>query len=335
MKILVAALTAAALSLGALGARAYHVATTFVLGGDGGWDYVAFDTLGQRLFIARATRVMVVRPETGKVIAEIPNIGGAHGIAIADEFGHGFATGGRDSSVTMFDLKSLAILRKVTAAPDADAVLYDPVTKRVFTFNGDSKSSSVFDAKTGDKVGTIDLKSGPEFGVSDFAGKLYVNLEDEGAIAEIDARAMTVTRRWPLAPCKSPTGLAIDRERHLLFSGCRSKVMAISDAAAGKLLTTVPIGAGVDAAVYDADTKLAFASNGDGTLSVLSESGGQWNVATVQTMPGARTMALDPKTHRIFTVSAKFGPAPAATPGNERPRPPVIPGTFSLLVLDP
>ena len=329
-------IAAAALSLGALAHSGYHVASTHVLGGDGGWDYIAFDSLGHRLFIARQTRVMVVDPESGKVITEIQGIGGAHGTAIADEFGHGFITGGRDSSVTMFDLQTLTVLGKTTAAPDADAILYDPATKHVFTFNGDSKSSTVIDASTGKKLGTIDLGAGPEFGVSAWDGKLYVNLEEEGEIAEINAAAMKVTRKWSIAPCKSATGLAIDRSTHRLFSGCRNKVMAISDALAGKLITTVPIGAGVDANAFDPETKLAFASNGDGTLSVVSQNAsGAYEVATVQTMTGARTMALDTKTHRIYTVSAKFGPAPAPTASEPRPRPAMIPNSFTLLTLDP
>jgi DNA-binding beta-propeller fold protein YncE len=328
-------LTALALAFAAT-APGYHVTQTFVLGGDGGWDYVAFDSVGHRLFIARQTRDMVVDPATGKLLGEIPGLGGAHGVAFAYEFGHGFATSGRDSTVTMFDLKTLQVLGRAIAAPDADAILYDPATKRVFSMNGDSKSASAFDPSTGLKIGTVDLGAGPEFGVSAGDGKLYINLEDKGAIAEVDAQALTVTRQWSIAPCESPTGLAIDRAHHRLFSGCRNKVMAISDAAAGQLLTTVPIGAGVDANAFDPGTGYAFSSNGEGTITVVHEdSPDKFSVAeTVTTMPSARTMALDPRTHTLYTVGAKFGPAPTeATPDNPRKRPPMIPGTFSLLVV--
>jgi DNA-binding beta-propeller fold protein YncE len=319
------------------GAQSYHVAHTYTLGGNGGWDYVSLDTAGHRLFIARQDRVMVVDPATGKVVAEIPGLNGAHGVAFAYQSGHGFATSGRDSSVVMFDLKTLAVAGRTTAALDADAILYDPATQRVFTFNGDANSSTVLDAASGKRIGTIDLGTGPEFAVSAGDGKLYVNLEEKGAVAEIDAAAMKVTRQWSLAPCQTPTGLAIDRVHHRLFSGCRSGVMAISDASAGKLITTLPIGQAVDACRFDPATQLAFASNGDGTLTVVHEDApDQFRVVTtVPTRRGARTMELDEATHRIFTVTADFGPTPATTPEHPRPRPPIVPGTFALLVLEP
>ena len=318
-------------------AQAYHVARTMLLGGDGGWDYVALDTVGHRLFVARQNRVMVVDPSDGKVLTEIPGLNRAHGIAFAYEAGHGFATSGADSTVTMFDLKTLQVLGHTTAAPDDDAVLYDPATKRIFTFNGDAHSSTVIDASSGQRIGTIELGAGPEFGVSSGDGKLYVNLEDKGAVAEIDASAMKVTREWSLAPCQSPTGLAVDRAHHRLFSGCRNQVMAISDASAGRLITTMPIGAGVDGCAFDPGTALAFSSNGDGTLTVVHEDGpSQFRVvANVTTRRGARTLALDEQTHRIFTVTADFGPPPPPTPERPRPRPSIVPGTFTLLVLDP
>ncbi len=330
------ALVAPLLALGLVAGPGYHVLTTHQIGGPGGWDYVAFDSVGHRLFVARQTRVQVLDPETGAVLGEVPGLGGAHGVAFAYEFGHGFATSGRDSTITMFDLKTLKVLGKAKAALDADAILFDPATKRVFSFNGDSKSSTAVDAKTGAVVGTVDLGSGPEFGVSAGNGKLYVNLEDEGQIAEIDASALKVTRRWPMGTCKSATGLAIDRAHHRLFSGCRSKVMTVSDYEAGKLVATLPIGAGVDAAAFDPGTGYAFSSNGNGTLTVVHEdSPDKFSVAeTVQTMQGARTMALDAKTHKVYLVTAKFGPPPAeSTAANPRRRPEMIPDSFTLLVL--
>jgi len=314
----------------------YHVENTFTLGGDGGWDYLALDTVGHRLFIARQNRVMVVDPATGKVLQEIPGLNGAHGIAFAQGAGHGFATSGRDSTVVMFDLRTLKVLGRTHAADDDDAILYDPATKHIFTFNGDAQSASVIDAASGKNIGTIDLGAKPEFGVSDGQGRLYVNLESTAEVAEIDAAAMKVMRKWSIAPCQSPTGLAIDVAHQRLFSGCRNSVMAISDAATGKLLTTVPIGAGVDACRFDAATGNAYSSNGGaGTISVVHEdSPDHFSVQqTVATMTSARTMEIDPATHQLFTVGAKFGPAPAAAPGARRQRPPMIPGTFTLLVL--
>jgi DNA-binding beta-propeller fold protein YncE len=318
-------------------AQSYHVTQTYTLGGDGGWDYVALDTAGHRLFIARSDRVMVVDPATGKLLTEITGLNRAHGIAFAYAAGHGFVTSGGDSAVVMFDLKTLQVLGRTTAAPDADAILFDPATKRIFTFNGDSRTSSVVDAVTGQKIGTIDLGAAPEFGVSTGDGKLYVNLEDSSAVAEIDPVAMKVTRRWSLAPCESPTGLASDRAHHRLFSGCRNQVMAISDATAGKLITTVPIGQGVDACRFDAGSQLAFSSNGDGTLTVVHEDtpDSYHVVANVPTRRGARTMELDEHTHRLYTVTADFGPPPAPTPDRPRPRPTILPGTFALLILEP
>ena len=314
----------------------YHIIKTYTLGGEGGWDYLAYDSVGHRLFISRQNRVMVVDPATGRQLGAIPGFDRSHGIAFDYKTGHGFATSGGDSSVIMFDLRTLRVLGRTTAAPDADAILFDPATGRVFTFNGDSKSSSVIDGQSGKKIGTVDLGAGPEFGVSDGAGKVYVNLEEDGEVAEIDAKSLKVTRKWPLGSCKGATGLAIDRAHHILFSGCRTKVMAISNATEGKLITTLPIGAGVDATRYDAGTGDAFASTGDGTLTVIHEdSPDKFSVVeTDTTMRGARTMEIDEQNHRVFTVSAKFGPPPAeSTAQNPRRRPPMLPDSFTLLIL--
>jgi DNA-binding beta-propeller fold protein YncE len=314
----------------------YHVVRDFTLGGDGRWDYITVDTAVHRLFIARQTRVMVVDPESGKLLGEVPGLNGAHGVALAYATGHGFATSGRDSSVTMFDLKTLRVLRRTKAADDADAILYDPASKRVFTFNGDANSASVIDPVSGKLAGSIPLGGKPEFGVTTGQGRLYVNLEDKAEIVEIDPAAMRVLRRWSLAPCEEPTGLAVDREHHLLFSGCHNKLMAISNATEGRMIGKVPIGGGVDAGAFDPSSQLAFASNGDGTLTVVHEDSPTSFrvVANVTTRPGARTMALDERTHRIYTVTSAFGPAPAPTPSEPHPRPSLVPGTFSLLVLD-
>lgn len=315
---------------------AYHVVRQIRLGGDGRWDYVTVDTAGNRLFIARQTRVMVVDPASGRLLGEIPGIDGAHGVALDYTTGHGFATAGRSGTVTMFDLQTLEVLGTHPAENDADAILFDPVSKKVFTFNGDAHSASVIDPVSGESVGTIPLGGKPEFGVSAGDGKVYVNIEDRGEIVEIDAAGRRVLRRWSLRPCTEPTGLAIDQVHHRLFSGCHSKVMAISDAVAGKLIATVPIGAGVDGNAFDPATGLAFSSNGEGTLTVVREDSPAsfHRVATIPTRRGARTMALDPRSHRIFTVTADLGTSPAPTEQDPHPRPPVAPDTFTLLVLD-
>lgn len=315
----------------------YQVVATHQLGGDGGWDYIALDTAHNRLFVARSNRLMVVDADKGTLLGEIPGFDRAHGIAFSYATGHGFATSGADSAVTMFDLSTLKVLGQTTVDADDDAILYDPASTHIFTMNGDAHTASVIDATSGKRIGTIPLGGQPEFAVSDGAGKVYVNLEDEGAIVELDPEAMKVTRRWSIAPCESPTGLAIDVAHQRLFSVCRNKIMAVSDATGGKLVATVPIGSGVDAARFDPATGDAFASNGEGSLTVVHESSPDdfQVVQTVSTMSGARTMELDLRSHRLYTVGAKFGAAPDhPTPANPRRRAPMVPGSFTLLVLN-
>ena len=314
----------------------YHMAGTFKLGGDGGWDYLTLDGATNRLFIGRQNRIMVVDPANGKVLGEVPGFNRAHGVAFDRAAGRGFATSGGDGKVVIFDLKTLKVVGRADVDIDDDAILFDPATHHIVTFNGDAHTASVVDPVAGKRIGTIPLGAKPEFGVTDGHGKLYVNLESTSQIAELDAAAMKVVRKWSLAPCQSPTGLAIDTVHHLLFSGCRNRLMAISDAVAGKVVARVPIGRGVDACRYDAATGLAFASTGDGAITVVHEdSPSAFHVVqTVKTEVGARTMELDPSTHRLYTVTAKFGPLPAAAQGRRR-RPPIVPGSFRLLVIDP
>ena len=335
--VLAAALLA--LTAGAVTARAqnYHVTATYKLGGDGGWDYLALDTVGHRLFIARQDRIMVVDEATDSLLGEIPGFDRAHGVAFAYRAGHGFATSGGDSAVRMFDLKTLTVLGKTVAANDDDGILFDPATGHIFTMNGDAGSTTALDARTGKLLGSVDLGGKPEFGVSAADGKLYINLEDKSEVVEVDARRMRVLRHWSIAPCESPSGLAIDRVHHRLFSGCRNGLMGISDAVHGRLVSTVPIGRGVDACRYDPRTRLAFASNGDGTLTVIHEDAPDKYtvVSNATTKQGARTMEIDLASHRVFTVTADFGPMPAPQPGQRRMRPPVVPGSFALLVLEP
>jgi DNA-binding beta-propeller fold protein YncE len=316
-------------------AEDYMVQKKITLGGEGGWDYLTMDAAGRRLFISRGTRVMVVDADSGKLLAEIPDTPGVHGIALAEDLGRGFTSNGRENTVSVFDLKSLKVLSKVKTGENPDAILYDAASKQVFTFNGRSKDATVIDASSGDVLATLPLGGKPEFAVADGRGMVYVNIEDTSELVAIDAKTHKVTARWPLKPCEEPSGLAMDRQKRRLFSGCGNKVMAIVDADSGKLLATAPIGDGVDATAFDPETGLAFSSNGDGTLTIVREEApGKFTVsANVPTMPRARTMALDTKTHNIYLVTAQFGPAPAPTKEQPRPRPPMVPGTFVLLVV--
>ena len=310
----------------------YRITHSYVLGGDGGWDYIVPDPPNHRLFIARQNRVMVVDEESGTLLGEVTGIQGAHGTAVVPATGHGFATSGNDQSVVMFDLKTLKAVGRIPAAEDADAIIYDAASNRVFTFNGDAHSSTVIDPQAGTLITNIPLGGKPEYGASASDGKVYANLTDTNEVVEIDAKAAKVLRRWSTAPCRQPVAMAIDIAHHRLFSGCRSGVMAVSDYAAAKVVATVPIGAGVDGAAFDAMSGDAFASNADGTLTVVHQDApDQYHVAqTVQTVPAARNMGFDPTNHRLFLVSAKFGPAPASGRG----RGPVLPGSFTLLVIE-
>ena len=321
-----------------LSAQAYTITHTYTVGGDGGWDYVVPDAPNHRLFIGRSNRVMVVDMNDGHLIGAITGINGAHGTALAAGTKRGFATSGNDSSVVMFDSRTYKTLGRIPAAEDADAIIYDPASRRIFTFNGDANSSTAIDPRKGTVITNIPLGGKPEEGQSARNGMLYVNLTDSSQIAEIDARNMRVTRRWSTAPCKNPVSMAIDTRHRRLFSGCRSGEMAISDYRSGRVITTLPIGRGVDGAGYDPVMRDAYASNGDGTLTVIHQDTPDTYhvVENVQTAQGARTMGLDPASHRLYVVSARFGPVPAeSTATNPRRRPPILPGTFMVIVVEP
>ena len=329
-------LLAAAIPLLAQAPPVYRITHTYTLGGDGGWDYVIPDPPQHRLFIGRQNRVMVVDENDGKLLGEVTGINGAHGVALADGTGHGFATSGNDGSVVMFDPMTFKVLDRIPAAEDADAIIYDPASKLVFTFNGDAHSSTVIDPRAGKLVTNIQLGGKPEYGVSAGDGKVYANITDNSEVVEIDTKKLNVTRRWSTAPGKQPVAMAIDLKHHRLFSGCRSGVMAVSDYQSGQVVATLPIGTGVDGAAFDASTGDAFASNADGTLTVIHQEGPDKDhvVENVPTAQGARNMGLDPTTHRVFVVSAKFGPPPAGSGANTSKRPPVIPGSFMMMVVE-
>jgi YVTN family beta-propeller protein len=316
------------------GESGYHQLAKYDVGGEGGWDYLTVDDSSNRLFVSRGTHVMVLDTNSGKVVGDIPDTPGVHGIAIAQDLGRGFVSNGRDNSVTIFDLKTLALIKKVKAGTNPDAIIYDPYSHRVFAFNGRSGDASVYEAKDGTEAGTVALGGKPEFAVSDGKGTIFVNVEDKSEIIPFDAKTLAVKGHWPLAPCEEPSGLAIDQKSRRLFAGCSNQLMAVVNADTGKVVTTVPIGKGVDANAFDPGTKLAFSSNGDGTLTVVREdSPDKFSVVeNVPTKPRARTMALDPKTHKVYLVTAEFGPAPAATPEQPRSRPPMVPNTFTVLV---
>jgi len=318
----------------------YSVVATYVLGGDGGWDCLSVDPAHDRLYISRGTHVMVVGTDSGKVVGDIPNTNGVHSIALATDLNKGFVTDGRDSCVTIFDLTSLsAQTTQPSTGSNPDASVYDPATKRVFAFDGRGQDATAIDAVSGKVVGHVPLGGKPEFGVVDGKGHGYVNLEDKSAIAEFDTRTLKVLRTFPLAPAEGPSGLAIDVEHKRLFAGCDNKMMAVVDLANGKVVATPAIGTGVDGTEYGPVTHLAFAScgGGDGTLAVIHEDDPDHYTVlqNVPTAARARTMALDPVSHRVYTVTAEFGPAPAPTADMPRPRPPMVPGTFKLLVLAP
>jgi YVTN family beta-propeller protein len=315
------------------GASGYKVLKEHKLGGAGRWDYLTLDSVNRRLYISRETHVMVIDPDTGKKIGEIADTAGVHGIAVARDLERGFTSNGRANSCTVFDLKTLKPLETVKTGENPDAIVFDPFTKRVFTMNGRSQDATVIDAATAKVVGSIKLEGKPEFAVSDSAGHLYINLEDKNEVVRVDPQELKVTARWSIAPGEGPSGLAIDIKNHRLFSVCDNKLMIVLDTESGKVVAKLPIGTRPDAAAFDPETQCAFSSNGDGTLTVVHEDApSDFAVReTVKTATGARTMALDAKTHNIFLPTARFEPLPAnAAP---RQRPAMVPDTFMILVV--
>ena len=318
------------------GPSGYHVAKTYKLGGEGGWDYLTVDSKARRVYISRGTHVMVVDADTGAVTGDIPNTNGVHGIAIASEFDKGFISDGRDGTITIFDLKTLKVLGTATAGKNPDAIIYDPVSKRVFSFNGTSKDATAVDAKSGNVAGTIALGGKPEAAVSDGRGHIFVNIEDTSEIVQFDANKLSIENRWKIAPGDGPSGLAMDQKTRRLFSVCGNKMMVVVNADNGQVVGTVPIGQGSDGAAFDPETGFALSTNGgDGTLTVVHEdSPSKFSVVeNVPTLRRARTIALDAKTHQVYTITAEFGQAPAPTTEQPRPRAPMVPGSFTLLVL--
>lgn len=318
----------------------YHLLKTYKLGAAEGstreyFDYITVDPSTRRVYLSHGTEVKVIDADSGALIGNITGLKLDHGVALASELDRGFVSDGLQGKVVIFDLKTLKVIGEVSAAPDADCVLYDPATKRVFSLNGDSHNSTVIDAKTGDVVGTIDLGGSPEFAVADGKGTIYNNLEDKNEIVAIDSHSLMIKSRWPVAPAGGPTALAIDRQHRRLFSAGRNpQILVVMDADTGKVIQSFPISAGVDAAAYDAETGLVFVSTRAGMIHIFHEdSPDKFSpVEAVKTEFGAKTMGLDTKTHNLFLDTADFV---QPGPGQANQRPQAVPGTFRVLVYGP
>lgn len=315
--------------------QGYRIIKQVPLADEGGWDYLSIDGAARRLYVPRGNRVTVVEIDSYTVVGELPGTAGVHGVAIAPEFGRGFTSNGKSGASTMFDPATLKPLATIKTGDGPDSIIYDPASRRVFTFNGHSSDATAIDVSSGAAVGTVPLGGRPEFAAADGKGRVYVNLEDKSAVAVIDSLTLSVTAQWNLSPCVEPSGMAMDTANRRLFIGCANKMMAVVNADNGVVISTLPIGGRVDANAFDPATGFAFSSNGEGTLTVVHEdSPDSFSVsADVPTLRGARTMALDPVTHRVFLMAANYGPAPAPTPENPHARPPMLPGTVRLLVL--
>ena len=318
----------------------YHLLKKYSFGAAEGstreyFDYVTVDSAARRVYLSHGTEIKVIDADSGALIANITGLKQDHGVAVASEFGRGFISDGGAGKVIIFDLKTLKVTGEAKADKDADSILYDPFSKRVFVMNGDPHSSTVIDAKSGSVAGTIELGGGPEFAVADGNGTVYVNLEDKSELVAIDSRSLKIKSRWPLAPAGAPTALAMDVAHHRLFSAGREpQMLVVVDSDSGKVVQSFPISAGVDAAAYEAETGMVFISTREGMVHVFHEdSPDKFSEAeTIKTEFGAKTMGLDTKTHNLFLDTADFGPAPAPTADRPHPGRPAIPGSFHVLV---
>jgi YVTN family beta-propeller protein len=310
----------------------YHIATKWQVGGDGGWDYLSVDPVSKLLYITRGDRVIVVDTRTGKQVHEIAGFHRTHGVAF-DNDGFGYISDGGGNQVAVFDRKTFQILKEIPAGKNPDGIAFEPVTNSVWAFNGQSHDATVIDTKTRTVVATVPLPGKPEFPVADGKGTVFVNIEDKSEIAEMNAKSHVVVAHWSLAPCESPSGLSMDRVSRRLFSVCDNKTMAVVNADTGKVVATPPIGDGPDASAFSPQSKYVFSSNGDGTLTVVHEDApDKYTVLqTLVTQKGARTLALEPDGTRVYVVTAEFGPRPAASADNPRPRPSIVPGSFVIV----
>lgn len=325
-----------AIAASALLAPSYSVVHRTVLGGDGGWDYLAVDTGAHRLYVSRGTHVQVVNTDTDSLVGDIPNTLGVHGIAINAAAHKGYTSNGRDSTVTVFDTRTLAVLKTIhVPARNPDAIFFDAVTRRVFTFNGGSANATAIDAVADTVIGNLALGGKPEFATTDGKGTIFINVEDTHEIAAFDARTLMVKQRWLLAGCEDPTGQAIDRAHQRIFAVCGNKVMVVINSVTGAAVATLPIGEGSDGVMFDEARQLAISANGEGSMTIVHEdSPDKYTVTqTLPTMARARTLTIDQRTHKLYTVSAEFGAAPAPTSAAPRPRAPMVPGSFTLVTV--
>jgi DNA-binding beta-propeller fold protein YncE len=307
----------------------YHLLKTTPIPGDGSWDYVTVDAVGRRVYVSHATKVDVLEADSGAVVGTIADTAGVHGIAVAADLGRGFTSNGRANAVTAFDLRSLKPLGTIPTGKNPDCIIYDRSTGRVFAFNGGSASVTAIDAAAAKVAGTIDLGGQPKFAATDGAGHVFVNLEDKNEVLRLDSKELKVLDRWPTAPAKLPVSMAIDPTNHRLFVGCRSKSLLVLDSETGKTVATLPIGERVDGGAFDPETKLAFCSCGDGTVSVVrQESPDRYSaVETIKTKTGSKTMGFNPTSHKLFIPAAEFKP-----PAGGGRRPTIVPGSFGVLV---
>lgn len=312
----------------------FHLVKRTVIGGEGGWDYLSVDSKNNVLYLSHSTQVEVLNVKTHEKVGVIPGLQGVHGVIAVPSTGRGITTNGRSNTVTIFDLKTLKPIVELPTGKNPDALLYDSYSKRVFVFNHSDVTTTAIDIENGRVVGTLDLGgTALEAGATDEQGTIFVNLEDASEIVSFDANSMVVKNRWKISPCTEPTGLAIDTENNRLFSVCHSGDMMVVDSKSGKIVAKVPIGKRVDGVVFDPKLKMAFSSNGEGTITVVQEvSANEFKVVeTIKTELGARTIAIDPDTHHLFVSTAQYGETPAATPEVTNPRPKVLPGTFMVL----
>ncbi|HMG06748.1 MAG TPA: YncE family protein [Chthoniobacterales bacterium] len=316
----------------------YKFLNEIPIGGEGGWDILTVDSAAHRLYVSHATKVVVIDLEKNAVVGEITDTPGVHGLIAVPELQRGFSSNGKEAKISVVDLKTLKTITKLDSGENPDALVYEPKRGEVYVFNAKGQSATVVDAKAAKVVTTIPLGGNPEFGVADTAaGRVYCNLEDKSEVAVIDTAKHEVVARWPLAPGEEPTGIALDAAHHRLFAVCHNKMMAMLDTETGKVVATVPIGAGVDGCAFDDAAQLAFASCGEGATTIAREEAPDklTVVQTLKTEPRARTMALDPATHRIYLPSAQFQPAPSPSPGASPSRPTVVPNTFKVMVYGP
>jgi YVTN family beta-propeller protein len=313
----------------------YHIIKRLKVGGEGGWDYLTIDAAARRLYISRSSHVMVIDLDTDKVVGDIPDTPGVHGIAVAPELNLGYTSNGKSDTSTIFDLKTLKVVGEVKTGGNPDAIIYNSPSKKVFTFNGRSKDVTVIDAAAKKVLSTITLEGKPEFAATDDKWKIYVNIEDTNEVVEIDTLTTNISGRFSLKPCNEPTGMGLDSSKHRVFSGCHNKIMTVLDIKSGKVIATSPIGENVDGNVFDAGTGLAFSSNGDGTMTVVREtSPGKFEVVeTVTTQRGSRTMALDPKTNYIYLPAAQFSQPKESNQSTTKQRPEMVKDSFEVLVV--